>query len=249
MEAEHFGFKSDHLTQTSLKNSIGQMYTRVNKDKDKKDLATTQLVFDRITKRALEAFYKNNVIAPLERCISTGKEASVFVSTLLETGTPVAVKIYKTMMMTFKDRDEYIQGEYRVRHRERFTKTNPHKMIKVWAEKEFRNLKRLQTSRIRCPVPFALKENILVMEFIGGNKVNAPIFKEKLEGASTEEASRLYVKLLELIRDMFIKAGIVHGDLSEYNVLYHNDHLYIIDVSQSMEINHPLALDFLRRDL
>lgn len=48
------------------------------------------------------------------------------------------------MMMTFKDREDYIKGEYRFRQREKFVKSNPHKMIKIWAEKEFRNLKRLQ---------------------------------------------------------------------------------------------------------
>jgi RIO kinase 1 len=41
----------------------------------------------------------------------------------------------------------------------------------------------------------------------------------------------------------------VHADLSEYNLLWHDDKVYIIDVGQAVEWDHPMALDFLRRDL
>lgn len=44
---------------------------------------------------------------------------------------------------------------------------NPRKMVRVWAEKEMRNLKRLQTAGIRCPEPLEVRENVLVMGFIG----------------------------------------------------------------------------------
>lgn len=48
---------------------------------------------------------------------------------------------------------------------------------------------------------------------------------------------------------MYHHCKLVHADLSEYNILYHNSHLYIIDVSQSVEHDHPSAFDFLRNDL
>jgi RIO kinase 1 len=50
------------------------------------------------------------------------------------------------------------------------------------------------------------------------------------------------------MRNMYQKAGLVHGDLSEYNMLYQKGLLYFIDVSQSVEEDHPRALDFLRMD-
>ena len=67
------------------------------------------------------------------------------------------------MILAFKDREEYISGEFRFRHRNKCTRTNPHKLIKVWAEKEFRNLKRLEQVGLRVPNPMYLKDNILLM--------------------------------------------------------------------------------------
>lgn len=48
---------------------------------------------------------------------------------------------------------------------------------------------------------------------------------------------------------MFHTCKLVHADLSEYNILYHEEKLYIIDVSQSVEHDHPNAFNFLRTDL
>jgi RIO kinase 1 len=61
-----------------------------------------------------------------------------------------AIKIYKTSILVFKDRDKYIEGEFRFRKFYHIfyiirghCKSNPRKMIKLWAEKEYRNLKRI----------------------------------------------------------------------------------------------------------
>ena len=59
----------------------------------------------------------------------------------------------------------------------------------------------------------------------------------------------LYQELLLAVRKMYQECKLVHADLSEYNILYHDSHLYIIDVSQSVEQDHPHAFDFLRNDV
>lgn len=59
----------------------------------------------------------------------------------------------------------------------------------------------------------------------------------------------LYRSLILTIRRMFHACHLVHADLSEYNILFHNDQPYIIDVSQSVEHDHPHAFDFLRSDI
>ncbi|KAL2241749.1 UNVERIFIED_CONTAM: Serine/threonine-protein kinase rio1 [Sesamum indicum] len=57
-----------------------------------------------------------------------------------------------------------------------------------------------------------------------------------------------YVEIIMAMRTLYQKCKLVHGDLSEYNILYFEGHLYIIDVSQAVDLDHPHALDFLRED-
>lgn len=57
------------------------------------------------------------------------------------------------------------------------------------------------------------------------------------------------MELVLVVRKLFHECRLVHADLSEYNILYHDSHLYIIDVSQSVEHDHPAAFDFLRKDI
>jgi len=76
----------------------------------------------------------------------------------------LAVKIYKTSILVFKDRDKYVTGEHRFR---RGYSRNPRKMVKLWAEKEMRNLKRLVAAGINAPEPLEVRENVLVMALVG----------------------------------------------------------------------------------
>lgn len=69
------------------------------------------------------------------------------------------------------------------------------------------------------------------------------------EITSVSRLSRLYGELLIAMRRLYQTCHLVHADLSEYNILYHDNHLYVIDVSQSVEHEHPSAFDFLRLDI
>lgn len=125
-------------------------------------------------------------------------------------------------------------------------KSNPRKMVKVWAEKEMRNYRRLHSAGIPCPTPILLKSHVLIMEFLGANGWPSPRLKD---ATLTERRMReAYVQTVVIMRHMFQRCRLVHGDLSEYNLLWHNNLVYVIDVSQSVESDHPSALDFLRKD-
>ncbi|CAA3016252.1 serine threonine- kinase RIO1-like [Olea europaea subsp. europaea] len=119
-------------------------------------------------------------------------------------------------------------------------------MVKTWAEKEMRNLMRLRAAGIRCPAPLLLRLHVLVMEFIGKAGWAAPRLKDA--ALSLDKLREGYVEMIMAMRTLYQECKLVHGDLSEYNILYFEGHLYIIDVSQSVDLDHPHALDFLRED-
>ncbi|CAF0989921.1 unnamed protein product [Didymodactylos carnosus] len=189
-------------------------------------------------------FIQRGELREINGCISTGKEANVYYATR-DGKNDCAIKIYKTSILVFKDRDKYVTGEYRFRHG--YSRHNPRKMVRLWAEKEYRNLIRLHQNGIPCPKAIDLKEHVLLMEFIGENGWPAPLLKE-ITNLEETQAYKLYIDLIGYMRIMYDKCKLVHADLSEFNILYHLQKLFIIDVSQSVEQSHPNALEFLRKD-
>ncbi|XP_033010420.1 serine/threonine-protein kinase RIO1 [Lacerta agilis] len=211
--------------------------------KDKSDRATVEQVLDPRTRMILFKMLTRGVISEINGCISTGKEANVYHAKTAN-GENRAIKIYKTSILMFKDRDKYVSGEFRFRHG--YCKGNPRKMVKTWAEKEMRNLTRLHTAQIPCPEPIMLRSHVLVMSFIGKNDMPAPLLKNAQ--LSESKARESYLQVIQYMRRMYQDAKLVHADLSEFNMLYHSGEVYIIDVSQSVEHDHPHALEFLRKD-
>lgn len=235
---------------------LGSKHDRVA---DKSDRATSEQVLDPRTRMILLQMINRNVVSEVNGCLSTGKEANVYhaLSIPQEEGSEAAVaplhraiKVYKTSILVFKDRDKYVTGEYRFR--QGYSKSNNRAMVKVWAEKEMRNLKRIHASGIPCPEPVQLRLHVLVMGFLGDKKgIPAPRLKDvELLGSDVEGRWKLlYLQLLGYMRILYQTCRLVHADLSEYNILYHNDKLWLIDVSQSVEHDHPRSLEFLRMDI
>jgi RIO kinase 1 len=200
-----------------------------------------------------------NVVSEINGCLSTGKEANVYHAVSFRDddresslAAPVqrAIKVYKTSILVFKDRDKYVSGEFRFR--QGYNKSSNRAMVKVWAEKEMRNLRRIYSAGIPSPEPVYLRLHVLVMGFLGNSKgIPAPRLKDvELHVPDPESRWReLYMELVGYMRAMYHACRLVHADLSEYNVLYHNDKLYIIDVSQSVEHDHPRSFEFLRVDI
>ncbi|RGP62106.1 rio kinase 1 [Fusarium longipes] len=225
-----------------------------SKDKDKADRATSDQVLDQRTRMILLQMINRGFVSEVHGAISTGKEANVYGAVLIDdsTGeaTQRAIKVYKTAILSFKDRERYITGEHRFKSG--FDKGNNRKMVKLWAEKEFRNLRRIYNADIPCPEPISLKLHVLVMGFLGDRKGWAyPRLRDAtLTGDDVDQQwYRLYVQLLGIMRRIYQVCRLVHADLSEYNILYHKEKLYIIDVSQSVEPDHPRSLEFLRMDI
>ncbi|KAF7686569.1 putative serine/threonine-protein kinase RIO1 like protein [Cucumispora dikerogammari] len=270
----------------------------------------------------------------------------------------IIIKIYRTSTTEFKNRSQYLTEKIK-------NVTNTRKLIKMWAEKEMRNLKRLMNVGFSAPIPLWLKRNVLVMEMVScvfdvnllnnynnnnynndnndnnnysennnnyseknldsiftelkGNDIN--LFNNKLtnikyipshishitnktnlsniinntinEKTKTltpshsytnnkslvkliapnlksltltyltqikTDYNELYNETLKIIKDLYKKAEIVHGDLSEYNLLLSTissnnniesyiNKIIVIDVSQSISIYHPNSQSLLIKDI
>jgi RIO kinase 1 len=203
--------------------------------------ATFEEVFDQATLMVIYEFLKNGVLYEVHGVINAGKEARVYWGKNKE-GKDLAVKIYLTASAEFrKGMLKYIEGDYRFKG----VKHDTRSLIFAWAQKEFRNLDQAFRAKVRVPTPIAVKNNVLVMEFIGRNGVNAPSLKERIPS----NPERVYTLLLTYLKRLYRKADLVHGDLSEYNIMLWKGKPIIFDVSQAVPTSHPMAKFFLQRDL
>jgi RIO kinase 1 len=140
------GIDVSHGVNTVLRDVARKQLNTMERTTDKSERATIEQALDPKTRMVLFKLLNRGVFNEINGCVSTGKEANVYHATD-GSGADLAVKVYKTSILVFQDRDRYVSGDYRFR--QGYSKGNPRKMVKVWAEKEFRNLMRLNQVRGR----------------------------------------------------------------------------------------------------
>lgn len=209
------------------------------KDSDDKDVQDA--VFDKRTLMDLYSLASKGVIDALGGSVCTGKEANIFRAMVGE--KELALKIYRISTSNFNAMQDYLHGDPRFSS----VKGTKRAIVSAWTRKEFRNLSRAEEVGIAVPHPIAMKENILVMDLIGeGDRVAPPLKDVELE---PEEARAIYDRIVEYISLLYNRAQLVHADLSEFNILYHQGEPVIIDMGQSVTLDHPQARRFLERDI
>jgi len=214
--------------------------------KDADQYKTVEEVFNTLTLDNLRRLEARGVIWELKGVVSSGKEARVYWAKARD-GRDLAVKIYLSFTAEFrKSIRKYIEGDPRF---ESIPKGNFIRLIYEWTRKEYRNLRRLHQHGVRVPEPVAYHGNILVMEFLGENGVRAPLLVEAVEELSREDLEAIEEDLAANVERMVCEAGLVHADLSEYNIIVWRDKPWIIDVGQAVHLEHPHSMEFLRRDL
>lgn len=215
---------------------------------EKQEHATYEKALDEHTRLILYKMLNNAVLDSLEGIVATGKESVLIYAKANQTegtlATEYALKVYKTTLNEFKTREKYIKEDYRFK--DRFQKQNPRKIIRLWAEKEFRNLQRMREAGIACPEAVLLRKHVVVLSFIGADSVPAPKLKDA--PLNRTQLVQAYLQCCEGMKMMFEKCNLIHADLSEYNVLWHDNRCVFIDVSQSVEPTHAQAFHFLYRD-
>ncbi len=203
--------------------------------------ATQEEVLDQRTRMVLYRFLNSGVLHEVHGVVSSGKEARVYWGKT-QAGEERAIKIYLTSSAEFKKGMlMYIEGDHRFKGVKRDTQS----LISTWAQKEFRNLQEAERAEVRVPKPIAVERNVVIMEFIGQDGVSAPSLKEE----PPEDPEAAYKLLLTYVKRLYHKAELVHGDLSEYNMMTWKGDLVMFDMSQSVPKSHPMADFLLKRDL
>lgn len=197
-------------------------------------------VFDKFTKELLFKIESQGFFDELGSAIKLGKEANIFTARKRD-GTWVIVKIYRLQNCNFNKMLEYL------RHDPRYMDIRPGKrnMVFKWTEREYRNLL-LAREHIKVPLPMKQAFNIIVMELIGNYDDDV---SSQLKDDIPQDPDAFATLVLKNIDKLWKKAKLVHGDLSAFNILNHNQKPLFIDFSQSSPTNSPNAKDLLRRDL
>ncbi len=199
-----------------------------------------QNVFDHNTSETMLKMADQGIIGKMYGVIESGKESVVFLADTPE-GERVVVKIYMTRAGNFREMKQYLRGDKRFRN----VKDDRRSVINEWTKKEYRNLEKAREV-LRCPKPIAVRNNILVMEFIGEG------FKpyKKLKEVEIENPDQGYRNVIEAVKKLWQEKKIIHGDLSEYNILVDGEQRPVwIDFSQGVHRDHPEAKELLRRDI
>lgn len=191
-------------------------------------------MFDRFTIATLqklesEGFFQLDSLQPL----FIGKESNVFLGEG-KRGV-VAIKIYRLENNDFHGMYTYLVRDLRlakVKHRKR-------DVILTWVKREYSNLLRARSFRVRVPTVYAVRNNVLVMEYIEAAKLKDDIPADPL---------KYYQDLCKQLKKL-VKAGLVHADLSHFNILNFEDKPVLIDFSQSTTLESPHAKEYFVRDM
>jgi RIO kinase 1 len=207
--------------------------------KSKEKFKVMHSVFDEFTNRTIFRLITRGYFEGLESPIAIGKESNIF-SAKTKTGSRVMVKIYRLETCDFNGMYNYLKVDPRFMH----LKSKKRKVILAWVQREYRNLLKAREANVRVPTPIAILNNVLVLEFIGSGGEIAPMMKDK----KPKTPKKFHKDIISQIKKLY-KAGLVHADLSSFNILNFNEKPVFIDFSQCTTLKNPHADEYLVRDI
>jgi len=184
---------------------------------------------------ALNALVKAGKLEALGKPVGIGKEADVF-DGLAPDGKKVIVKFHRVGRVSFRQ----------TRRIRRYVADRRHiswlYQSRIAAEREYEALKTLVKARAKTPRPIAQNRHVVVMSYFSG--------VELIDVAYIDEPKLLLKDIIDEVRRIYLEAGLIHGDLSEYNIVVKEDgDFLIIDWPQFVKRGEPGFEFYLRRDL
>lgn len=189
------------------------------------------------TPKRIEPLIQDGFVDEVIRQLMSGKEASVYV---VRCGDEIrCAKVYKEAnKRSFRQSTDYTEGRKvknsrRARAMEKGTRYGRKAQEESWQSAEVDALYRLAAAGVRVPKPHHFHEGVLLMDLVTNGDGNAAPRLSEL--VLTPELSREYHRLLITQVVRMLCAGIIHGDLSEYNVLVDSNGPVIIDLPQAID--------------
>lgn len=210
--------------------------------KRSEDYSVFDDVFNAPTLMVINDLINHNVLGYIKGPLASGKESKVYLAVDKDRQHFLSVKIYLTVNAEFRKRLQYIAGDPRFSA----TKKGSRNLISSWAKKEFKNLRTAYENGLSVPAPYKVRQNVLVMEFIGDDAgIPCPILLN-----SNSVLSEDYREIIEQMSKLYQKAKLVHADLSEYNIFKcTNGRIVLFDFGSSVNIKQPNSGQFLKRDI
>lgn len=183
---------------------------------------------------ALKALVSSGAVEAIGKSLGVGKESDIY-EALDSRGKRCAVKFHRLGRTSFRQTSRtrgYVADRYHISwlYQSRLS-----------AEKEYASLKSLYSAGVSVPKPIAQNRHVIAMGLVAGTE---------LKYAEMEETEPILREILKNVRRTYLKAGLIHSDLSEYNILIKQDgKILIIDWPQSVGVNHPNSSDYLRKDI
>ncbi len=182
---------------------------------------------------AINAFVKAGILEAFGKPLGVGKEADVY-EALTPEGRRIAIKFHRLGRISFR--------QTRIKRGWTTEDVNWLLRSRKAAEKEYEALRLVYPKGVAVPKPMSQNRHAIAMGAIEG--------AELAEWREIPKPEKVLKEILSNIRRAYLKAGVIHADLSEYNIILKPDnHILIIDWPQYVTKKHPNAQQLLRRDI
>jgi RIO kinase 1 len=215
--------------------------------------------------QSLQGFYEEELISDVEAVVKGGKEASVYrcAANPAREERWLAAKVYRPRQFRSLRNDAvYREGREVLGSGGAVVKKSDHRVMRAigkktafgvqvaqtsWLMYDFTTMQRLYQAGAAVPTPVGAGENAILMEYLGDERLAAHTLSEIQLGA--EEAETLLAEVIRNI-ELMLQQGVVHGDLSAYNILYWQGRIALIDFPQVTDYrNNQRAYGILARDI
>lgn len=198
---------------------------------------TLQGVFDEFTNRTLFELQSKGLFDELISPLFVGKESNIFIAKKGKQN--IIVKIYFMQNCNFNRMYDYIKKDPRYEYLQKHRR----QIILAWVQREYKNLLKAEKAKVNVPKPLGYKNHILIETFIGDDKP-APVLKNSFPENPQQFFEEIVLEMKKLYQN-----GLIHGDLSPFNILNYNEKPFLIDFSQATLVKTPNSKELLERDL